>query len=337
MKWDKGFTSKYYATIVDPKLWRDTDTFDITGGSIKLNDSSLRESADIKTRDFYDDNEYWIRIYMEARQPGESPERPALFTGLASVPNHSFNGNHHETTLTCYSVLKPAEDVLLPLGWYAQAGANAGRVIYELLKPIVPAPVYILGTTPALEYTLVAEAGETHLSMVDYVLSVIGWRMRINGDGSIWVMPQADSATMAFDADSYDILELSVDIENNWFDCPNVFRAVSEDMMAIARDESPESRFSIVNRGREIWMEETNVVLTDEESIGQYAERRLNEEQFVAYSLSYTRRFHPDVRPTDRVDIYYPRQGISGIFYISSQSISLGYGAPVGEDAIGIL
>ena len=47
MDWRKGFSSKYYVTILDRDTWRDLRRIDITGGTIKREDSDLRESADI--------------------------------------------------------------------------------------------------------------------------------------------------------------------------------------------------------------------------------------------------------------------------------------------------
>ena len=115
-----------------------------------------------------------------------------------------------------------------------------------------------------------------------------------------------------------------------------MFRVVNEGMTAIAKDEDPDSPFSIQARGREIWMEENGATLRTDETLGQYATRRLKEEQTVVYSLSYNRRFDPEVRATDLVDIIYPDQTINGTFLVTSQSINLGYGASVSEESVSV-
>ena len=182
MDWSKGFTSRYYATIVDPSTWRDILSFDITGGSIKLTDSGLRESADLdcstltirlggsEYEQSFNENEYWVRVYLDARQESDNQLIP-LFTGLASSPNRNFSGPK-ETNKLSYSVLKPAEDVLLPLGDYVRAGTNGAKAVRDLLKDVVPAPISIEGQSPALTSNLVAESGETKLSMADYISPV---------------------------------------------------------------------------------------------------------------------------------------------------------------------
>lgn len=334
--WSKGFSAKYYATVVDPLTWRDISTINISDGSIQLTNNSLRESASISCKQFDSDSEYWIRIYLDARQSSGNSQLVPLFTGLTSVPDQNYNGRKRSDSVQCYSVLKPADDVYLPLGYYVQAGTNGATAVKELLKTVTPAPITIEGESEAISQILVAEMDETHLSMADYILQTIGWRIRIEGDGKIVICECPSEPSVAFNADSYDVVEMDISIKNNWYDCPNVFRAINDDMTAIAKDDDPDSRFSIKNRGREIWKSETGCALNDGESLAQYAQRRLKEEQSIGYSLDYGRRFHPDVRPTDLVDIYYPEQNVDGVFEIESQTISLGYSAAVSETAIGV-
>ena len=101
--------------------------------------------------------------------------------------------------------------------------------------------------------------------------------------------------------------------------------------MEIARDDSEDSALSTINRGREIWMEETDCYLNAGETIAEYAKRRLEEEQMQYYTASYTRRFYPDVKTTDIISIHYPGNDFAGTFVITSQNISLGHGASVSE------
>ena len=335
MRWNKGFTAEYHAAIVNPVTWRDRDLFEITGGSVKTSDSSLREAADIQCPSFDHTKEYWTRIYLTASQ-NDDVERVALFTGLTSVPDRSFNGLIKKNTIQCYSVLKPADDVLMPLGWYILAGSNGAKAVRDLLKEVIPAPITIEGESPYLNSTLYAESGETVLSMADYILNVIGWRIRITGMGEVVICPQASEISAYFDVDKNDVFEMDVSISDDWYAIPNVLRVLTEDMMAIAKDEDPDSPYSIPTRGREIWVEESATLSTDE-TIGEYARRRLSELQESAQKISYTRRFDPNVKATDRIWVNYPDQDIKGEYYITSQTIELGFGAKTSEEAEGTI
>lgn len=118
MDWYKGFSSSYYISVLDRSTWRDLRRIEITGGTIKREDSELRESADIDCVNYSETTEQIIRVWLDARQNGGSSHIP-LFTGLATSPGKTINGRLVTNTIECYSVLKIAQDMLLPRGWYA--------------------------------------------------------------------------------------------------------------------------------------------------------------------------------------------------------------------------
>lgn len=330
MDWSKGFSALYHMTIVDPVTWRDIEILDITGGSVDRSDSGLMHSADLDCVNFPYTNETYIRVYLDARQEGSS-EHVALFTGLATTPDDDFEGTIKRNTLQCYSVLKAAEDVLLPRGWYAPAGIDAAVLLDRLLS-VLPAPVTIEDGTPRLQSSIVADDEDSHLSMAEKILAAINWRMRITGYGEIAILPQPDEITATFDPLENDCIETEITVSHDWYSCPNVFRAIDEDLTAVARDDSEDSPFSTINRGREIWMQDTSCDLADNESIGQYALRRLREEQSRAISGEYTRRFSPDIMPGDLIFLKYPKQGLNGTYRVTSQSIELTHGARTSEE-----
>lgn len=330
MDWSKGFTASYYAYIVDPKTWRDIQLLKLVDGSIARSGTGLRNSADITCTD-YNGAERYIRIYLDTQQNGRSAH-VALFTGLASSPSKDINGTVESSSIECYSVLKPAEDVLLDRGFYIPAGMNGGVALKQLLK-VTPAPLEVIGEPPALQTAIIAEDGENHLTMADKVLTAINWRMRILGDGTIQVLPMASSAAKTFDPIKVDVVEPVLKVTKDWYECPNVFRAVADDIYSVARDDSPDSPLSTVNRGREVWEEETGVSLNTGESIAEYATRRLKELQQVETTASYTRRYDPDVLVGDIVRMNYPKQHMQGLFKITSQRITLGHGCATEEEA----
>ena len=338
MDWSRGFHALFYASFVDGGTWGDVERFEITGGSISKTGENLKESANINCVSYQSFNERWIRVWMDTNQNGSVAHIP-LFTGLAMNPSRSFNGTYETNTLTCFSVLKPVDDVLLPRGWYIRKGSDVRSEVLTLLEP-TKAPIDFDDDPPQLANDIVAEEGETNLSMVNRILEAIKWRITIDGYGTIHIQ------TVAFDGSRIieppvktfgdlenDVLELSVNVEHDWFNSPNVFRAISEGLTAIAKDEDPDSIYSTVSRGREIWMEETECVLETGETLADYAARRLKEEQQITYKVSYKRRFDPDVYVSDLVMIHYPSIQLNGYFKIDSQTVDLSGGAPTSEEA----
>ena len=330
MKWSSGFSASYYAYIIDPASWRETQKIDIISGSINRAGDGLRDSADIECREYAFGKEQYIRVYLDARQNGSSAHVP-LFTGLATSPEKDIDGIYETNTLECYSVLKAANDVLLERGFYIPSGLSCAECITDLLS-VIPAPVSVSPGAPNICKTIIAEDGETRLSMTEKVLAALGWRMRITGDGTIEICPPASEAAARFDPTEQDVIEPSISVSFDWYECPNVFRAVQDNLYAVARDDDPESFLSTVSRGREIWAEELSCDFNSGESIAEYARRRLKELQSQGITASYDRRYHPDVLVGDLVMLRYPRQGLDGFFEVTSQSIELGHGAKTGEE-----
>ena len=329
MDWSKGYSATYYAKRVDPATWRDLETIKLTGGSIKREPSGLRESADIDCVNYDVGVERWIRIYLDTRQDGDAGHE-ALFTGLATSPDTEKNGKLSSNSLACYSVLKPADDVYLLRGWYAPAGASGGAVIEDLLS-VTPAPIIVAEGAPSLSTSIIAEDEETRLTMVEKVLDAIGWRIRIDGDGTINVEPKPLEPVQTFDPLECDVIETELKISADWYSCPNVYLAINEDLTGIARDDSPDSPLSTVNRGREVWMVDSKCELAQNESIGEYARRKLDEAQRIQRTAEYDRRYMPGIVPGDLVRLHYPEQKLDGVFNVESQSIELGYGAKTSE------
>lgn len=332
MDWSKGYTATCYVKTVDVATWRDIDRIDIYGGSVSRSEGALAESASLDCVDWDQSAERWIRVWMDTTQAGSSAH-VALFTGLATSPDRDINGRLFTNTVECYSVLKPAQDVLLPRGWYAPAGASGAEMISMLLD-VTPAPKIIEDASPALQAAYVAEDNENHLTMAQKILKAINWRLRLTGNGEIHIEPKPMDAVATFDCIEYDAIEPQLKVAYDWYACPNVFRAVQNDVSAVAIDDNPESIFSTVSRGREIWKEENNVKLNDTESLQGYAERRLREEQNVVYKATYDRRYHPDVSVGDLIRLHYPEQRIDGIFRVTSQSIELESGGKTAEEAV---
>ena len=338
MDWKKGFTATYYLTFVDINTWKDTQKIDITGGSIKRELTGLRTSADVDCVNYGETEERLVRVWLDTTQKGfEEDSHTPLFTGYATYPDRKNNGNIETETLQCYSVLLPASDIYLPRGWYAPIGIDAKDLIRQLLYP-TKASVDIYDITKkkgsVLSRSVIAESGETNLSMVEKLLNIMNWRMWIDGFGSIKITEYDSKPVGTFDSVINDIIEPSLTISHDWFDCPNVFRAIMDEQSAIAYDRDSDTPMSINNRGREVWYEEENVDLNTGESLEEYAKRRLKELQRVSTTITYDRRFNPDIYPTDVVRLSYPAQGIKGTFMVVSQTITLGFNAKTSEEVV---
>ena len=312
--------------LLDPVTWLEIERIELISGSISRSNGGLEQTASLTVRDFDQEQEHWIRVYMDATQEADV-DHVALFTGLVSAPKENVEGPVATHELECYSVLEPL-DVPLLLGEYIPYGMNAGTAIKRLLKP-TPAPVDITPGAPALEDYIVAEENETNVTMIQKVLDAIGWQMVIEGDGTIEVRPRPETVAASFSAIGMDVIEKTLSKTRDWFKTPNVFRATSGDMVAIARDDDPESPLSTVARGREVTSEETDVTLTSDEGLAEYAKRRLKEEQQIVESADYTRRFIPGVMVGDRVDINYDH--LQGEYEVISQNITLTYNAQTEE------
>lgn len=330
MDWSKGFSASYIAMQVNPKTWEDEGEILITGGKIDRDiESALIESANIETTE--DLGELWIRLYLVAKQ-GESAERVPLFTGLTSSPTRNLEGYNPSFSVDCFSVLTPCADRMLPRGWFAPKDGDGAEIIADLLS-ISGAEVETVKGGGTLTGAIVAESGETYLSMAHKVANAIGWQIRIDGRGKLHVEPFPSDTQASFDMD-FDVIQPGIKDTRDWYSCPNVLRVTFESYAAIARDDDPESPLSTVNRGREIWAEES-AQLSSSAPLAAYAQQRLKELQSPAREITYTRRFMPDLRPGDVVSINYPEARIDGTFRIKSQSIELGYGADTEETVYG--
>ena len=331
INFSNGISATYYATKVNPDTWADVEEIPIISGTVtKKSSSDLVQSADVTVSEDIGAEE-WIRIYLIAEQSG-AKERVPLFTGIASSPSRNIAGNKETRKLECYSVLKVAADILLPIGWFAPARTNGGDLIRILLSDL-PCPVEVDAGSPSIISSFVAGNNNSKLSIAQEIAEAINWQIKVRGDGSVRICPKPLTIAGTFDNIENDIIETSVTDNRDIFSVPNVLRVTLGGSAATARDDDPDSIYSTVNRGREIWAQE-EAKLAAGESLGEFALRRLKELQSPSRKLDYTRRFQPDVDVNDLVSIVYPKQSIGDIFRVQSQTITLSHGAKVKEEVI---
>lgn len=336
MNWNNGFSALYELQRVDPITWRDMGRLDFTAGSVRRSASDLIESADLTM--LQDPGETWVRVYLQARQSGDGA-REAIFTGLTSAPDRNGDGRRVTYNVECYSVLKPLDDILLPRGYYAPAGASGAELVRDLLS-VGAAPVVMDDDSPALTEAVVGEDDTSRLGMANMILTAIGWRFRIEGDGTIHICAAASEPVAVFDTMENDVVELATTDSQDWFSVPNCIRVVQGDSCVEYKDDDPDDRTSTESRKSarggtgEIWLAETSPALGSRESLTEYAIRRLTEAQSPARKFTYARRFRPDVYVSDIVTLHLPVIGIDGQFKITSQTIELSHGARTSEEAV---
>lgn len=338
MNWNSGFSAQYELNRVDPVSFHDAGSLKFTAGSISRSGTGLMESADITMTN--NPGECLIRVYLRARQ-GDDGERIPLFTGLTSVPERTLDGIRTGYNVECYSVLKPVADILVPRGYYAPAGADAAQLVRDLLK-VGPAPVETEEDGPVLTEAIVAEDTMSRLDVAWMILNAIGWRLRISGDGTVHVCSAAEEPSAVFDTMDNDVIEVSLTDTQDWYSVPNCIRVISGDKYVEYIDSDPDSEVSTVSRRvsrggtGEIWMSDTAAATGNNESLAEYAMRLLKESQAPARTISYARRYRPDVLVGDLVVLHLPSIGIDGKFRIDSQQIELGYGCRTSEEVVAI-
>lgn len=338
MNWNSGFSATYELKTVDPVSFEDSGSLDFTGGTIDRTDSGLMESADLTMTE--NPGERLVRVYLRAIQDNDG-ERIPLFTGLTSTPERSLDGIRVTHNIECYSVLKPVDDILVPRGYFAPNGAEAAQLVRELLS-VGPAPVVVDGDSPVLTEAIIAEDTMSRLDVAWMILNAVGWRLKIEGNGTVHICGQARDPAAVFDMFDNDIIEPAVTDQQDWFSVPNCIRIISGDKYVEYIDDNIDSDFSVyarkANRGGtgEIWTTETAPTTGANESLAEYAMRMLKEKQAPARTISYARRFRPNVLVGDKVTLHLPNIGIDGAFRITTQTIELGYGCRTAEEVTAV-
>jgi len=329
MDWGKGFTSKIVAVKVDPDTWSDTnEQIPIISGSVtRGSGDDLMQSANIETS--IDLGESWIRIYLIAEQ-GDEKERVPLFTGLCATPKTSYNGNAMTFSADCYSVLKVAADLLLPLGYFAQNGMQIGPLIKNLLSDL-PCSITYDDESPNLKKTFVADDSTTNLDLIKQILEKSKWVLDIDGMGNISIHEKPMNSSLLLSSLDNDVVGLEVTDSRDWFDCPNVLRVSDGDRTVTVQNDDIDSPYSITARGRKI-MKTESASLNDNETLEHCANRLLKEASRPLRTISYSRRFYPDINLNDIVTLKYPKQNLLGDFRIVSQSFDFSYGCEVNEE-----
>lgn len=332
MDWNQGYAASWRLYSVNQSTWGDADevSYLVSASITRDCDSSLIEDATISVDQDVCDG--YLRLVLEASNE-TGPARSVIGTFLVTSPKKSIKGEQITTELECYSVLKPASDKLLTRGWYFPKGGDPIAGACELLEDVLKCPVDPVESDIATSEAIVAEDGETILSMVEYLLEDTDYVIDISEYGRVTIKKKPTISQINFDTWSNDVIMPEITDESDIFDIPNVLRVSDGNgNYETIRNTDDESSTSINAIGWEKWADE-QISLNDEETLLSKGAERLEELSKIVRKISYTREYNPSVRLNDLVTYYLARQNIIGVFRITSQSISIGNGATVDEIA----
>lgn len=332
MDWSQGYTSTFRLYSVNQSTWGDGGEIEnlVSASITKDDESSLIEDASISVSD--EPVKGYVRLVLEATN-NTGMERANLGTFLVTSPKKSINGTSTTIDLECYSVLKPADDKILPPGWYFPEGGDPIAGASELLSDCLKCPVEPAESDIRTDKPKIAESNESALSMAKYLLEDTDWFIFIDGRGKVSIKKKSDNIVKMFDIFENDVLMPDMTDESDIFDIPNILRVTdsSGDYETIYNNDE-NSDTSIENLGWEKWAAEQLTLEYGETLLGKGSER-MEELSKTTRKISYSREFDPDIKVNDVVLFMLPQQGIVGTFRIISQSLSIGKGVKVSEIA----
>lgn len=332
MDWRQGYTATFRLHSVNQSTWGDSDEIQnlISASITKDNDSSLIEDANISI-DGAPISGY-VRLSLEAKNT-TGMSKIDLGTFLVTSPSKSINGILTTMDLECYSVLKPAEDKILPPGWYFPEGGDPIAGASLLLSDALKCPVLVSDSDIRTKEVKVAENNETALSMAQYLLEDTEYFININGRGEVSILKKSEDIVKMFDLFDNDVLMPELTDESDVFDIPNVLRVTdSSGNYETIYNNDEHSETSINKLGWEKWSEE-QLSLEYGETLLSKGNERMETLTKSTRKISYSREFDPDIKINDVVLFMLPRQNIVGNFRIISQSLSIGSGIEVSEIA----
>lgn len=272
----------------------------------------------------------YYRIVMNATQGVES-ERVDVATLLceSSKSTHDYGASQH--SVSCNSVLYPAYTERVLDGAYIPAGANVAEFAADMLRKCIKAPVVFEGGFMLADFYWF-EFGIRILDAVWIALNLGGYVMRIDGRGTVHIMPKPTKAAMSLDGANVSLLSTKVQSELNAADVPNRYIAKSDLTVAIAVNDSPDSPVSTVSRGYYYDEIDDSPAQVDGETLSMYALRRLSEMSTAVTAVrTYQREYMPDVLPFDLVTGTLASIGISGNMRVMNQTLNCSAGITVSE------
>ena len=327
----KGYSCSWSLMKVDTATWAACDEMrGLLSASVERDaDSDLLESGSARFDSRVSEDEFYGRLYILMEQSGEV-ERHPVATFLFSPGPTKDNMGFTDVEYTGRSVLSPAEDKVMLTGSYAPMGTDAAAYAASLIAACTPAPVSVEGSF-VLTQNYVFAQGTTYMEAARTLLECAGWRIRVDGNGAITVMPKPVETKLSLDWAHASLLAPEVTGDGKLEDRHNRYVAVDGDHRAIVVYDEPDDPASFSRRGRYVDIYDESPQLCDGESLEEYARRKLYEDVSTMGSKSYVREWWPDTTVNDLVVGSISSVGLDSDMRVSKQSISTEHGALVSE------
>lgn len=322
MDYAAGYSASFRVVRMDAGAWREEDEIArVSGISIMHSidsDAPLVDSADLEL-DSTALGECYVRVYMDCSQHGSRVSVP-LGTFLLESVSGEGGANSAWSNAELWSVLKPAEERELPVGWHAVRGSSSAGKAAELISHCCDCPVSYEAGSPALANDVVAGEGESYLSMAWALLSE-GWAIVPDGYGNVRIAKGGTEASVT----SADVIG-TISEEWNLAGVPNTITVTEGGREVTVTNSDPKSPTSTVSRGRLIEGDSSGQRNSDE-TLAMFARRLLREQSIVVRRATYKREYRDDIACGDYVTI----PGAEGLWRVVSQSVECGAGAVVNE------
>lgn len=341
MDWSQDYNVEWRLMHVDKDTWADDSMADFVKSFHIDKDATsnvpMVESASIEVErpvgtDWKDG---WYRFEGLFTQ-GSQTELIPVGTFLIESADDTVDFGTSVSTLSGYSVLKPASDKAMLLGSYVPKGVNGAEYAARLLRECVFCPVMVESGFTLDDYLAYGEE-TSYLKVVWDLLDAGGFCIIISGYGEILIKPKPATSALVLNSSSRCLLFPKIQRSLDRSQVPNVYRAISGDTWAEAVNDNPNSVVSTVSRGRRVDMVDTSPTRINGETLAAYAERRLEEESTLQKTFSYKREYSPDVHPFDMVSATLSDFGFEGDLRVLSQSIDCGAAITVSETSAMII
>lgn len=333
--WRAGYRASWRAYRVNPDTWADAGVLGgVTEASVERGLDSVGEtlesgsmSVDLTPGESFEPGYYRIVLYAE--QDGDL-ERVEVATLWCESTNGRIERGVDEVSVTCASVLHPAETGKLEAGSYAPAKVNGADFVASMLRDCINAPVVSEGSF-TLDEAYVFEPGEPVITACWKVLDAGNYNIRIAGDGMVRIAPKGGEPVLQLDQANARLMHPGVDHALDMSEVPNRYTAVDGTQKVTAVNDDPASPTSTASRGFDSTTYDSSPVRVNGETMRAYADRRLEEESTLDDERTYTREWWPDVVPGDTVRGSLASVGIEGDMRVKSQSLEIGRGVVVTE------
>lgn len=335
LDWRAGYRSSWRVYRVDGETWADSGMLSgVTEASVERGRETVGDalesgsmSVDVPVGGSFDPGYYRIVLYAEQ---GDDYERVELATLWCETTSGTVERAVDSLSVTCSSVLHPAETTAFETGSYAPSGVDGARYVADVLSQCINAPVSVDGSF-TLDEAYVFEPGEMVLPAVWKLLDAGKFCLRVTGAGEVVVQPMPTEPTLELNWAHARLLHPGVEHSMDLTEVHNRYIVDSDGQHVVATNDDPNSVTSTVSRGFYSDVYDSSPVRVNGETLQAYAERKLEEDSTVDDERTYEREWWPDVDPFDVVRGSLSSVLLDGDMRVKSQSLQVGRGVVVTE------